>query len=310
VSPEAWRIPIGRPIDNTRIYILDAGLRPVPVGVAGELYIGGAGVALGYLDRPELTAERFIADPYADEPGARLYRTGDRARYREDGRLEYLGRMDFQVKLRGFRIEPGEIEAALGALPEVRQAVVTVHEHTASDKRLVAYMVAEGGGAPHPTDLRRALAETLPDYMIPSAYVFLEAFPLTPNGKVDRSALPAPESSARGTATEFVEPTSDLERQIATAWRDVLRVDRVGKHDNFFDLGGNSLLVLQVHSRVKGLLERELPVVKLFEHPTVASLAAFLSGPVSVPATLQKAQERAAARKKERDARQARRPAP
>jgi amino acid adenylation domain-containing protein len=310
VDSEDWEVSIGRPIANTQVYVLDARLRPAPIGVAGELYIGGAGVAIGYLNRPELTAERFVPDPFSGVPGARLYRTGDRARVRADGRVEYLGRLDFQVKVRGFRIELGEIEAALEARPGVGQAVVAVHEHSASDKRLVAYVVSEGGAGPDPAELRRALAETLPDYMVPSAFVFLDALPLTPNGKVDRKALPAPESVRREAASEYVEPTGDLERQIATAWRDVLRVERVGKHDNFFDLGGNSLLILQVHSRVKRLLtERDLPVVKMFEHPTVSSLASFMSAPQPQAATLQKANERAAARKKERDARQARRPA-
>jgi amino acid adenylation domain-containing protein len=308
VDSEAWEVSIGRPIANTQVYVLDERLRPVPIGVPGELYIGGAGVALGYLNRPELTAERFVPDPFNVGSGARLYRTGDRARLRGDGRAEYLGRLDFQVKLRGFRIELGEIEAALESHPGVGQAVVAVHERSAIDKRLVAYIVAEGDGAPDPAELRRALAETLPDYMIPSAFVFLDAFPLTPNGKVDRRALPAPEGAALATAAEYVEPTGDLERQIASAWREVLRVDRVGKHDNFFDLGGNSLLILQVHSRVKRLFERDLPVVKMFEYPTVSSLASFMSAPQSRAATLQKAQERAAARKKERDARQTRRP--
>ena len=303
VDSAEWQVSIGSPIANTQIYILDERLRLVPIGVPGELCIGGAGVALGYLNRPELTADRFVPDPFLGTPGARLYRTGDRARVLADGRIEYLGRLDFQVKLRGFRIELGEIEAALGARPGLAQAVVAVHEHSAGDKRLVAYIVGEGGGAADPTELRRALAEALPDYMIPSAYVFLDAFPLTPNGKVDRGALPAPESTARGTTAAYVEPTGDLEPQIATAWRDVLKVDRVGRHDNFFDLGGNSLLILQVHSRVKRLIERDLPVVKMFEHPTVAALAAFMGGPASYPDTLQKAQERAAARKKEREAR-------
>jgi acyl-CoA synthetase (AMP-forming)/AMP-acid ligase II len=273
-------VALGTPIANTRVYVLDTSLRPVPIGVPGELFIGGEGVVRGYLRRPELTAERFIADPFSSTPGARLYRTGDLVRWREDGTLEYLGRMDLQVKLRGHRIELGEIEAALHPLPGVRDAVVVAREDSPGDKRLVAYVVA---WPDHPLDgseLGRHLARQLPQYMVPSAFVLLEALPLTPNGKVDRKALlatapPRPTRSATGPADE--PPRNPTEQVLADLFAQVLNLPRVGIHDDFFDLGGHSMLATQLASRSRAVLGVDMPVRHIFDHPTVASLAEVIS---------------------------------
>ena len=228
-QPISGPIPIGRPIANTRLYVLDQDLEPVPIGVAGELYIGGAGVARGYLNRPGLTAERFIPDPFGKGPGGRLYRTGDLARWRSDGNLEYLGRVDRQVKVRGFRIEPGEIEEALARHPAVREAVVVAREAASDDRRLVAYLVlAAGRPAPADSELRQFLRSSLPEPMIPSAFVVLEALPLTPNGKVDREALPAPESVSFRPDARFVAPRGPLEEEVASIWSAVLGLERIG----------------------------------------------------------------------------------
>ncbi|MCP3105513.1 amino acid adenylation domain-containing protein, partial [Myxococcus sp. K15C18031901] len=265
------RPTLGGPLANVRVYVLDAYLQPVPVGVPGELFISGAGLARGYLRRPDLTAERFLADPFSQEPGARMYRTGDRVRWRQDGTLEYLGRTDFQVKLRGFRIELGEIEAALAQHPEVRQAVVRVREDVPGNQRLVAWLT-HPGAAPEVVSLRDFLKQRLPEYMVPAAFVPLDAIPLTPNGKVDARALPAPEASAL--ATPYEAPVTPTEERLAAVWSEVLGVERVGRNDNFFELGGHSLLATQVVSRVRSVAEVELPLRELFESPTVAGLAA------------------------------------
>ncbi|WP_159675655.1 AMP-binding protein, partial [Andreprevotia sp. IGB-42] len=228
--------PIGRPIANTRTYILDAALQPLPVGVAGELYIAGDGLARGYLGRPDLTAERFVPDPHG-LPGTRMYRSGDLARYLPDGRIDYLGRIDQQVKIRGFRIEPGEIEAGLLAVPAVRDAVVLAREDDPGAKQLVAYLVAHPGQpAPSAAALRATLQQHLPDYMVPAQFVVLGQFPLTPNGKVDRKALPKP-GRERDNAG-YVAPRNATEAQLVSIWAEVLKLDRVGVHDNFFALGG------------------------------------------------------------------------
>ncbi|WP_163871123.1 non-ribosomal peptide synthetase, partial [Myxococcus eversor] len=261
-------IPIGRPVANTRAYVLDDALRPVPPGVPGELFLGGAQVALGYLGRPALTAERFIPDPFAATPGARLYRTGDKARWLADGRLEYLGRTDFQVKLRGLRIELGEIEAALRAQPGVRDSIVLVREDVPGQHRLVAYLVS----ATLDTDtLLAALRERLPEYMLPTVFLRLDAMPLTPNGKVDRQALPVPEHGAED--APFVAPRSATEEALTAIWAEVLQLDKVSVTANFFSLGGHSLLATQVVSRVRRTLDVELPLRALFETPTIAALA-------------------------------------
>jgi amino acid adenylation domain-containing protein len=263
---------IGRPIRNTRAYVLDARMSPVPVGVPGELYIAGTGLARGYLGRPSLTAERFIPDPFSTEAGARLYKTGDVVRWLADGELEFIGRADNQVKVRGFRIELGEIEAALLAHDLMRDCVVLAREDEPGDKRLVAYVVAQAGSEPTAAELRAHLKERLPEYMVPSAFVMLEALPLSANGKVDRKALPAPNSS-QSAADAYVAPRDAVERALCEVWAEVLRVERVGVNDDFFALGGHSLLATQIVSRVKEATGFDLPLSALFERPTVAALA-------------------------------------
>ncbi|HYH79663.1 MAG TPA: amino acid adenylation domain-containing protein, partial [Longimicrobium sp.] len=261
---------IGRPIANTRIYVLDPSLRPAPLGVAGELYVGGDGLARGYLGRPGLTAERFVPDPFSAEPGARLYRTGDRARWRADGEIEFMGRLDFQVKVRGHRIEPGEIEAALLSHPAVREAVVVAREDRPGDTRLVGYVVAHGGW-PGADALRAHLSERLPGYMVPAAFVGMDALPLTSSGKVDRRALPAPEHAAA--ERPHAAPRTAAEEVLAEIWGEVLRVERVGVEDNFFELGGHSLVATRVVSRVRQAFGVELPLRAVFEAQTVRALA-------------------------------------
>ncbi|HEX2081202.1 MAG TPA: amino acid adenylation domain-containing protein, partial [Longimicrobium sp.] len=263
---EGGNPPIGRPIANARVYVLDGAGAPVPVGAVGELYIGGAGVARGYLGRPALTAERFVPDEFGSEPGARLYRTGDRVRWRADGALEYLGRVDHQVKVRGFRIEPGEIEAVLHRHESVADCVVTARAE-AGEKRLVAYVVGDGeAGA-----LRQHLRRELPEYMVPSAFVFLDALPLTPNGKLDRKALPAPDFAPA--EERYVAPRTPTEEVLAGIWAETLRLERVGVTESFFELGGHSLLAARVVSRVRQVFGVEVPLRALFEGPTVAQMA-------------------------------------
>ena len=273
VQPETeWSgsIPIGKPIANTRLYILDATGQQVPAGVAAELYIGGAGVGRGYLQRPDLTAERFVPDAYSGEAGARLYRTGDVARYRSDGVIEYLGRIDEQVKVRGYRVELGEIEAVLSAHEQVSEAVVIAHEES-GEKRLVAYVVGEAETA----ELKGYLQERLPEYMIPSAWMNLDTLPLTTNGKVDRRALPNPGATTRIEAEDtYVAPRTPAEARLASIWSEVLKVEKIGIHDNFFALGGHSLLATLVASRIRDLFRVELPLRYVFEYPTVNALAA------------------------------------
>nr|QEO74666.1 phosphopantetheine-binding domain-containing pro [uncultured bacterium] len=268
-------VPIGRPISNTQVYILDSGLRPVPVGVAGELYIGGDGVARGYFRRAALTAEKFIPDPFSSEPGARLYRTGDLARYLSGGDIEFIGRADGQVKVRGFRIELGEIEAALDECEGVREAALAARVDGSGGRSLVAYIVAaDAERPPSASDLRESLRKRLPDYMLPSAFVALDALPLTPNGKVDRAALPAPGRNEREAASPYVAPRTHAEVTLAGIWSEVLGVERVGLHDNFFELGGHSLLATRVLTKARQVFETDLPLRKLFETPTVAGFAA------------------------------------
>ncbi|HET7231442.1 MAG TPA: amino acid adenylation domain-containing protein, partial [Longimicrobium sp.] len=272
-------VPIGRPIANTRVYVLDAALRPQPAGVPGELFIGGHGVTRGYLGRPDLTAERFLPDAFSGVPGARLYRTGDRARWTAEGVLEYLGRLDAQVKVRGFRIEPGEVEAVLRRHPDVAECAVVAHSAGAGDTRLVAYVV----GAAEADALRAHAGRTLPDYMVPSAFVPLDALPLTPNGKLDRKALPAPEGSSYATR-EYEAPRTEAERKVAAAWAEVLGVERVGAHDRFFDLGGHSLLLVRVQARLRDSFGQPVPITHLFRYLTVSALAAALDTPAPEPA--------------------------
>ncbi len=265
-------VPIGRAIANTQLYVLDPDHQPIPVGVAGELYIGGAGLARGYLSRPELTAERFIPNPFSEAPGSRLYRTGDLCRWLPDGNLEFLGRLDHQVKIRGYRIELGEIESALLSHGQVREAVALAREDQPGDKRLVAYVAPADDTNVSAATLRDHLQAALPPYMVPAAFVFLDALPLTPNGKLDRKALPTPDEHLE-LEGQYVPPRNPVEEQLCGIWQEVLRVERVGVQDNFFHLGGHSLLATQVVSRVRGSFQVELPVAALFTGPTVAELA-------------------------------------
>jgi hypothetical protein len=270
-------VSIGKPIANTQIYLLDRQLQPVPIGVAGELYIGGAGVARGYLNRPDLTAEKFIPDPFRSAPGARLYRTGDLARYLPDGSIECLGRIDHQVKIRGYRIECGEVESALRQYPAVREAVVVAQEESSVAsigpvRRLVAYVVAAQNLVPSAHELRAFLKHKLPEYMLPSAFVLLEAFPLMPNGKLDRAALPPPDQS-RPDLKNLVPPRTAVENALAQIWKDVLELDEIGIHDNFFEIGGHSLLATLVLSQVRHVFQVELPMRTLFDRQTVCELA-------------------------------------
>ncbi len=275
---------IGRPIANTKTYLLDGALRPVPIGVAGELFIGGAGVARGYLNRPQLTAEKFLRDPFARSAKARMYRTGDLARYDVDGNIEYLGRVDNQIKIRGYRIELGEVEAALNRHPAIRESVVVARDMTAddpnlssnpkSDRQLVAYLVFNGSMFASGSELRNALCQTLPEYMIPAVFVPLDGLPLTPNGKVDRRALPYPDGGLSQSIHDYVASRTESEELIAQTWREILKLDRVGVHDNFFELGGHSLLAARVAGRLRTNFNVDLPLRRLFELPTVALLGA------------------------------------
>jgi thioesterase domain-containing protein/acyl carrier protein len=271
---ERGSIPIGRPIANTQIHLLDQGLSPLPVGVPGELFIGGVNLARGYIARPDLTAERFLPDPTGGEPGGRVYRTGDLARRRNDGAIEYLGRTDHQVKIRGVRIELGEIEAALVALEGVRETVVVAREDRPGDRRLVAYVVGDTGADVLRRSLREQLREKLPESMVPAAFVPLAALPLTPNGKVDRKALPAPEQPSA--EESYVAPRTPVQEVLAGIWAAVLGVERVGASSDFFDLGGHSLLAVQVMARIEHVLGVKVPISALFEAPTVEHLAGLI----------------------------------
>ncbi|PNW59511.1 UNVERIFIED_CONTAM: hypothetical protein BEN50_05240 [Euhalothece sp. KZN 001] len=300
-SPENWSLspPIGHPIANVQVYLLDNHQNQVPVGVPGEIVIGGAAPAKGYLDRPELTAERFITNPFSppsvpptggDVRGG-LYKTGDLARYLPDGNLQYLGRKDNQVKVRGFRIELGEVEAILAQHSAVKQTAVTVKTDHSGNSRLIAYLVTDT--AVTREELKQFLGEQLPNYSIPSAYMFLDTLPLTPSGKLDRRSLPEPQIARSELSKAYTPPTSTLEQQIADIWQNLLQVDKVGIHDNFFDLGGHSLLIVQARSRLETLLNRQIPLVTLFQYPTIETLAAYLNQESSTPSHLQATANRA-----------------
>jgi amino acid adenylation domain-containing protein len=276
VEPGDAHPNIGRPIANTFVYVLDARGNPVPISVPGEIYIGGDGLARGYLNRRELTAERFVPDPFRKQPGARMYRTGDIGRFQSDGTIQCLGRVDHQVKIRGFRIELGEIEMALAKAPGISQAVVVARPDGSGEQRLVAYVIAQPGSQADAAMLRTQLSMQLPEYMVPSVFVPLDAFPLTPNGKVDRKALPSPDGQQLAISTNYVSPASNKECVIAEVWQEVLKVEKVGLNDNFFDLGGHSLLLVQVQSRLRKRLNRDIMLIDLFQRPTVGSLAEFL----------------------------------
>jgi non-ribosomal peptide synthetase component F len=275
---------IGEPIPDLRIYILDSQRQPVPIGVPGEMYVGGAGLARGYLGRPELTAERFIPDHLTGEPRSRLYKTGDLARFLPDHDIEYLGRIDDQVKIRGFRIELGEIESVLNQHPSVRESAVLAREDQPGSKRLVAYLVASSP-VPEISALREHLKKQVPDYMVPAAFVFLDKFPLTNNGKVDRKALPVPEQQRPELAGRYVAPRTPTEETLAAIWKKTLRVERVGVNDNFFELGGDSILSIQIISsaRREGL---QLTPALLFAHQTIAELSAAAGGLKTTTQTL------------------------
>jgi amino acid adenylation domain-containing protein len=299
VNGEQITVPIGRPIANTQIYILDRSMQPVPVGMAGEVFIGGDGVGRGYLNRPELTAERFIQDPFSVKPGALLYRTGDLATFRADGNIEYQGRIDHQVKIRGYRIELGEIETLLVQHPDVREAVVLAREDIPGDRRLVAYVIPAQNKKLVSNELRDYVKQKLPEYMVPSHFVALDAFPLTPSRKTDRRALPAPQQTLMESGTSYVAPEHDLERRIVQIWQEVLNVRQVGVEDNFFELGGHSLLIVQAHHRLREAIERDLSIVDLFRFPTIRTLSEYLSqaSKDGGAAIVQRSVERARARR-------------
>ena len=280
-------VAVGKPMANQQVYILDANRQPLPVGVPGELWIAGDGVARGYFKRAELTKEKFQPDPFAQTPPSalstphsaaqpRMYRTGDLVRYREDGVIDFLGRVDHQVKIRGHRIELGEIEAALMQHSDVRQAVVVLRTDNPDDPQLVGYIVPSGDEAPAANVLRDFLKQKLPEHMVPALYVSLEKLPLTPNGKVDRKQLPAPQGIGRSSAKEFVAPAGGVEQTVAQIWKDILHAEQIGVDDNFFDFGGHSLQVVQVQNRLRETLGVDVPVLKLFQFPTVRTLAKFI----------------------------------
>jgi amino acid adenylation domain-containing protein len=267
---------IGRPIANTQVYVLDIHQQLVPMGIPGELYIGGDGLARGYLDRPDLTAERFVPNPFSQDPHSRLYRTGDLCRWRADGNIEYLGRIDHQVKLRGFRIELGEIESNLASHPAIAQSVVILREDRPGDKRLVAYYTATGEILPSIAQLREHLQTSLPEYMIPSAFVHLDAVPLTPSGKIDRRGLPAPDLKDIDAQDQYTPPRNGIEDQLVEIWQEILGTERIGVHDNFFSLGGHSLLAVRLFNTINQRFQKNLPLSLVFQRGSIAQIASSL----------------------------------
>ena len=274
MDPSQKRVSIGRPIANTQTYVLDQNMLPVPIGVAGELHIGGDGLARGYLNRPELTSEKFITNPFNENPDTRLYKTGDLAFYLPNGDLQCLGRTDFQAKVRGFRVEQGEIESLLNRHPSIEQSAVVVRPDPLGENQLVAYIVAKGGSRPAVPDLRQYLGEALPDYMVPSRFFFLEAMPLTPNGKINRKALPAISDQGNPDLEKsFVAANDSLEMQLTKIWESVLKTKPIGIKDNFFEIGGHSLLAARLFSRIEKTMGLNLPLATLFQAPTIDLLA-------------------------------------
>jgi acyl-coenzyme A synthetase/AMP-(fatty) acid ligase/acyl carrier protein len=273
IEPDDGTVLVGRPISNTQIYLLDRHGQPVPIGVHGEICIGGKGVSRGYLNRPELTAESYISDAFGTEAGARLYRTGDLGRWRTDGTLECLGRADHQVKVRGFRIELGEIEAVLRLHPEVREAVVLAREDMPGDKKLTAYVVGPSKDASTSRELRAFLSEKLPDYMVPGVFVILDALPLSPNGKINRLALSKPDMAGEASADDFIPPATPVEQTLADIWAKALDLPRVSSTGNFFELGGHSLLAAQIIARIRDAFQVDLPMKLVFEAPTLSDMA-------------------------------------
>jgi amino acid adenylation domain-containing protein len=287
-------VSIGRPVANKQVYLLDSHLQPVPVGVPGHLHVGGVGLTRGYLHQPQLSAEKLIPNPFSAEPGALLYRTGDLARYLPDGSLEFLGRLDQQVKVRGFRIEVEEIEAVLASHEAVQAAVVLARERVKGVKELVAYVVAAQTTV---SELRAYLKGRLPEYMVPAYFVLLDELPLTPNGKLDRLSLPAPTEIRSQTETAYLAPRNELEKMVAQVWQETLQLDQVGVHDNFFDLGGHSLLMLRIQGKVRTLFNRELSIVEMFRYPTISSLAELLASEPPKQRSLEESEQRAVAAK-------------
>ena len=268
-------IPVGRPIQNTTFYVLDKAGQPVPQGVAGELWIGGEGLARGYLNRPDLTAERFLLCPFTEQSDARMYRTGDLVRYRSDGTLDFYGRLDHQVKLRGFRIELGEIDNTLRNCDGVLDAVTLLREDD-GEKRLVAYLKHPKGQSPSHFAVRDRLRESLPEYMVPAVFVSLEDFPRLPNGKLDRSSLPAPERSTGESKDTFHAPTTGLQQTVAQVFRKILAIDHIGLDDNWFDLGAHSLQMVKAHAELNQRIENAIPLISFFQYPNIRTLAAFI----------------------------------
>jgi amino acid adenylation domain-containing protein len=297
--PEGRKPTIGRALANVQVYVLDQNMRPTPLGVPGEIYAGGEGLARAYLNRPALTATRFVPNPYSTVPGARLYRTGDRGRYLPDGQLEFFGRVDHQVKLRGFRIELGEIEAVLCRHDAVRDAIVVAREESNGDKRLVAYVVGDAETG----ELRNYLHEQVPDYMVPSAWMKLDALPLTTNGKVDRKALPAPDSQRPELSSAYIAPRSAIERDIAAVWQEALGIENPGVNDNFFDLGGHSLQAVRVHAKLRAKFEKNLLLFELFQFPTIAAMAKYISNDYAEESSAEQGVERGETRRELRSRR-------
>jgi amino acid adenylation domain-containing protein len=284
--PPDISLPIGKPIANTQVYVLDPQHNPVPVGIPGELFIAGDGLARGYVNRPDLTAEKFLPNPFSPHPAARMYKTGDLVRFRPDGNIEFLGRLDHQVKIRGFRIEPGEIETVLSQHPAVRLAAVIAREDVPGDRRLAAYVLQkpDAGTTLTAAELRRFLQQKLPDYMVPSVFVFMDRMPLTPSGKVNRIALPAPDRTRPDTGAGYTAPRTPTEETLARIWAELLGLERVGIHDSFFELGGHSLLATQVTSHVRRIFQVSVSLRRLFEAPTVAGLAQIITSQLeSIP---------------------------
>jgi acyl-coenzyme A synthetase/AMP-(fatty) acid ligase/acyl carrier protein len=287
-------VPIGRPIYNAQLTIVNEDLQLCPIGVAGELLIGGDGVGAGYLNNPGMTAAKFIANPFPETYGSRVYRTGDLCRYLPDGNIQFLGRMDHQVKIRGCRIELSEIESALVKHDAIREVSVIVRNPdpgATAEPAIVAYFAPKNGVTPEASELRRFLREKLPEYMVPSAFVALEKFPLSPNGKVDRRALPVPAQQRADAGPQHTAPRNAIEKTLGEIWSSVLHLDQVGVNDNFFDLGGHSLLMVQLHARICEALKTDLSIIKLFQYPNIRALADFLGQSSAASPTLQKARD-------------------
>jgi amino acid adenylation domain-containing protein len=296
-TPASVTVPLGRPLANTQIYILDANLHLVPEGIAGEVFIGGDSLARGYLNRPDITAERFIPNPYSDQPGMRLYKTGDLAHYLADGNVEFLGRLDHQIKVRGYRVESKEVEMALLQHDAIKEAAVIAQEDKSGNQILVAFVVGMNGRGPGSSELRRHLQEMLPEYMVPSLFISLKSLPLTLNGKLDREALPDTSLHQAGLEEAYIAPRSDVEQAIAATWQEVLPVDRVGLYDNFFDLGGHSLSMIRVHSRLLEIFNKDVPIIDLFKYTTVNALAKYLSEAPAMTPSFQQSHNRAETRR-------------